>query len=663
MIRLKIIFILTVLSFSAFGQDNLYLITKGDLWGYIDETGKTAIIPQFKSAGPFSEGLAAVRLNGTYGYIDKSGSFVIKPQYDFALPFQNGLSKVFLDGKPFFVDKKGNITFTNYKDISAFGNISFATVVTKTGKCGVINKAGNLVIDTIYAKIGAFINGVAVVTGLNHNPDSDDSTKNIVYEKGVIDTLGNWKVKYGEYKDIHEFNNGYASVELMVEEQEGDYDKEGVIDETGKYKFTIPSKKWNLEYGTNFYQGITTVKIWSVDPDTIEVWSSDNRYNYIGAINTNGEIILSNTDWDELTPFSFNRAFAQNTSGKWLLINTQGQTVVPQPFDEILYDTQGELSEPIFRNGIAFVKTEKGWGAIDTTGKPVVELTNFKNVEYNQLVRRENIFFFEEDISVESDEYSYRYGFYNTTTNTLIEPTYHDIDMNNFSGDLIYAMKDGINYYINFNGDIIWQGTESKTPVVANLNIDFMNRGYFYAYSMPNKKDIGGFGRSNNYPEKISKPNNFQSKTLSVVVRPEVTNNTHESYNAIKVHIVNATRDKIEFNAQDSRLYMTVQALNSKGEWKDIEYLPSSWCGNSYHTLTLEPKHFWTFLTPIYEGDFKTKLRIKLQYIDPSGKPDKNGEKKENTIYSNEYEGSINPGQFWRKRDYYPSGIMDPYDN
>ena len=96
MARVKIIFLLTVLNLSAFGQDNLYPIIKASLWGYIDNTGKEVINPQFKSAGQFSEGLAAVRLNGTYGYIDKSGSFIIKPIYDIALPFQSGLAKVFL---------------------------------------------------------------------------------------------------------------------------------------------------------------------------------------------------------------------------------------------------------------------------------------------------------------------------------------------------------------------------------------------------------------------------------------------------------------------------------------------------------------------------------------------------------------------------------------
>lgn len=47
------------------------------------------------------------------------------------------------------------------------------------------------------------------------------------------------------------------------------------------------------------------------------------------------------------------------------------------------------------------------------------------------------------------------------------------------------------------------------------------------------------------------------------------------------MYVVNNTTNKITFNAQDSRLYMKMQAKDSAGEWKDIEYLPSSWCGNS----------------------------------------------------------------------------------
>ena len=138
------------------------------------------------------------------------------------------------------------------------------------------------------------------------------------------------------------------------------------------------------------------------------------------------------------------------------------------------------------------------------------------------------------------------------------------------------------------------------------------------------------------------------------------------------VYVVNATSDTIHFNAQDSRLYMKMQASDRKGAWRDIEYLPSSWCGNSYHSVDLPVNHYWTFVAPIYEGSFSTKLRIELTYVDPSDKLDVNErgrfldhayrDKRELKVYSNEFEGTINPAQFWRWPGYHATGIMDPYN-
>ena len=60
-----------------------------------------------------------------------------------------------------------------------------------------------------------------------------------------------------------------------------------------------------------------------------------------------------------------------------------------------------------------------------------------------------------------------------------------------------------------------------------------------------------------------------------------------------------------------------------------------------------------------YEGEFRATMRIELSYI--VGK-DRDGRKLKQVVYSNEYPGSVNPGQFWRKREYFPANIMDPYN-
>ena len=53
------------------------------------------INPQFDGAGPFSDGLAVVRIGnekaGKYGYIDKQGKMVINPQFDYTSEYAEGL--------------------------------------------------------------------------------------------------------------------------------------------------------------------------------------------------------------------------------------------------------------------------------------------------------------------------------------------------------------------------------------------------------------------------------------------------------------------------------------------------------------------------------------------------------------------------------------------
>jgi hypothetical protein len=194
-----------------------------------------------------------------------------------------------------------------------------------------------------------------------------------------------------------------------------------------------------------------------------------------------------------------------------------------------------------------------------------------------------------------------------------------------------------------------------------------MNRGYFLA----NFNYTGHPEESRHAdPKPIEKEKLFRKSVLTVVVSPDENLPFFDQAQGMLVEVANTTSDTIVFNAQDNRLYMKTQAKDSNGNWRDIEYLPSSWCGNSYHYVTLPPDRYWTFVAPVYEGEFATSLRIVLSYIDPEDKVDpsmKKGDRayrgrRELTVYSNEFPSSINPAQFWRKPQYYPSGIMDPYD-
>lgn len=62
--------------------DTTYTAVKIDgKWGYIDNTGKICIEPQYEDAKPFTNGLAAVKTKGFWGYIDMEGNIVIEPVF------------------------------------------------------------------------------------------------------------------------------------------------------------------------------------------------------------------------------------------------------------------------------------------------------------------------------------------------------------------------------------------------------------------------------------------------------------------------------------------------------------------------------------------------------------------------------------------------------
>ena len=189
------------------------------------------------------------------------------------------------------------------------------------------------------------------------------------------------------------------------------------------------------------------------------------------------------------------------------------------------------------------------------------------------------------------------------------------------------------------------------TQVYANhekANFRFMLRGYCYAESKIVDPDApGGFGGSNNLSGPIGKDKPVRKGEYYLIAQPKESGVFAQRYKGTKLLLINATKEKVAFPAQDSRLYIIQEAKDENGEWRPIEYLPSSWCGNSYHQVFLEPNKYWSFTAPRYGGSFKTKLRFKLEGDNP--------------IYSNEFEGSINKEQFSIKQGHHPTSIMDPY--
>lgn len=165
---------------------------------------------------------------------------------------------------------------------------------------------------------------------------------------------------------------------------------------------------------------------------------------------------------------------------------------------------------------------------------------------------------------------------------------------------------------------------------LKSADVKKMLPGFCFAGSRVDEDAPGGFGPSDNNPQKIDKKLGAPG-VVSLVAVPEVVV-PFGSYRGFSLFLINRTGGEVAFEAADSRLPITREALDPKGRWRPIEFLPSSWCGNSFHRVFLPKNEAWVFTVPEYTGSRETRMRFALETKPP--------------IYSNEFAGKINPSQF-----------------
>jgi hypothetical protein len=166
-------------------------------------------------------------------------------------------------------------------------------------------------------------------------------------------------------------------------------------------------------------------------------------------------------------------------------------------------------------------------------------------------------------------------------------------------------------------------------------------RGWYCAGSKLIDDDaLGGFGPCNNFPKECAEDFPGTKGQLSLVAYPEEIVDFRER-KAMLVRLVNRTVEVVGFRACDSRLYIVQEAIDKAGQWKALEGVPHTFCGNSFHRVFLEPDQYWDFFALPPDGSFKTRLRFRLDLGEKRGIFERRG-----VLYSNEYEGSIDLAAF-----------------
>lgn len=193
--------------------------------------------------------------------------------------------------------------------------------------------------------------------------------------------------------------------------------------------------------------------------------------------------------------------------------------------------------------------------------------------------------------------------------------------------------------------------SEEETSKLKKADIKFQFIGNCDAYSsMKNAIPSNGEYQSSNFAQKTD--STFPEQGIYLTINENEFVQIGKNILGCKLYLVNSSDSALKLTAQDSRLDIVAEAQDKEGSWLPISYLPSSWCGNSYHKVVLDSNEFWEFNIPVFTGPLKTKIRYKL--ITKSG-----------AIYSNEIESFINKEQLdpEKKQKYGSTNLMDPYSH
>jgi len=323
--------------------------------GTMKHTLIEVVQPKYDLVLPFSEGMAAFRIDYGYGtgskhgFIDKAGNEIVPPIYDDVGDFSEGLAVVQIytgsvkgetKYKYGFINKKGDeIVPLKYDGAGSFSNGLAAVIVDD--KLGYIDYNGNEVIPLIYWSANNFSEGLAEAK-LFFGKQDDGRYK---FESYIIDKTGKTIAEINYYHGVRQFSEGLMVVADYDDNTEFIY---GYIDKSGKE--VIPCI---YNEAGNFSEGLAPV-------------SYEGKTGYI------------NKSGKEIVPFKYDEAeeFVEELAavclnGKWGFINKTGKEVIA-----LKYDNVGN-----FNNGMAMVELDDissqktKYGFIDNTGLEIIPLT------------------------------------------------------------------------------------------------------------------------------------------------------------------------------------------------------------------------------------------------------------------------------------------------
>lgn len=287
--------------------------------GFIDKTGKLVVPPQYDEVRGFSEGYAALKIDGKWGFINKTGKEVVSPHYDHVKDFSEGLAAVEIDGKWGYIDKTGGeVLPPKYISLNTGDFKEGLAAVKIDNKWGVIDKNGKVIIHPQYDFVRDFHEGLAVVGYIKNRRDG-------TCNYGVIDKTGKVVVPIQD-NYIFDFSEGIAIMRLP--EEEFAHLKFGFIDKTGKqvvpliYDRIVP-----------FCEGMAVVGVLNDNGQYISVDGiSLEHTGSVGVIDKTGKLVVPLNKYSDISTFSEGLS-AVEIGDKYGYIDKTGNEVIPPRYD------------------------------------------------------------------------------------------------------------------------------------------------------------------------------------------------------------------------------------------------------------------------------------------------------------------------------------------